>query len=183
MISEGQKAIDFKVEDINGNVIDLSSYQEHSVLLSFFRYASCPFCNLRINELINHYSWFKEVDVKIIAIFQSPKESILEYVTDKQEVPFPIIADPSRSIYNLYEVYSSRWGYFKGFLRILLLTKAFRKGFRPGKVEGIRTLIPADFIIEGSVIKKVYYGKNITDHMPIEEIEKYFSKSKHEEKK
>jgi hypothetical protein len=47
------------------------------------------------------------------------------------------------------------------------------KGFKAGKSEGAKTLIPADFIIDANLnISKSYYGKDIGDHMPIEMIMK-----------
>ena len=170
IIEKGQQAIDFQVEDISGNTIILSELQEKIILLSFFRYASCPFCNLRIQELIKHYSLFQEKELRILAFFQSPKESILEYVTSKQEVPFDIIADPTRKIYDLYGVYSSRWGYIKGLLHVRTFNKARRKGFRLGRMEGKTALIPADFLINNLKIIEAFYGKDISDHMPLEMI-------------
>lgn len=173
-VQKGSNAIDFQVEDINGNNIILSQLKEQLILLSFFRYASCPFCNLRIAQLITYYPQFQKAGLEILAFFQSPKESIQQYIIEKHEkLPFPVVADPSHKVYDLYGVKSSRWGYFKGIIRLIPFTKAFRKGFRPGKVEGRVALIPADFLIDNLIIRKSYYGSNITDHMPLEDILDY----------
>lgn len=167
-LKEGQKAVDFEVKDIFGNEVSLSNYKGKKLLLSFYRYASCPLCNLRINELIQYEPIFRENGIEMLAIFQSSKESINEYV-GKQDAPFPIIADPQRELYKLYGVETSVWGTFRAFLKPGRFKEAMNKGFKPGKTEGAKTLIPADFIIDANLnISKLYYGKDIGDHMPVE---------------
>jgi peroxiredoxin len=53
------------------------------------------------------------------------------------------------------------------------LGKALKEGFLPGKVEGDMNMIPADFVIdEQGKILIAYYGKDISDHLEISEIEK-----------
>ena len=110
----------------------------------------------------------------MLAFFESPRESILKHV-GKQGVPFPIVADPERGIYELYGVESSWWGYLKGMLKFSRLYDAvIRKRFLPGKTEGKRAIVPADFLIGPNLtIHKAYYGKDIGDHLPIEEIERF----------
>jgi len=174
-LRNGQAAIDFEVEDVNGNQLVLSDFSDSPILLSFYRYASCPLCNIRVNELIKRYPNYKDAGLVVIAFFQSPHESIRKYVTSKQTLPFPIIADPSHTIYRKYGVTSSWWGYIKGLFRLHRFIKAFRNGFWVGKMENKFALIPADFLIRDSKIIKAYYGTNIGDHIPFEEIERFLS--------
>jgi peroxiredoxin len=165
--------MDFQLKDIMGNEIRLSLYRK-PVLLSFFRYASCPFCNLRVKQLSENYHEYHNSGLSIIAFFQSPIESIRKYVTEKQEIPFPIISDPEHRIYDLYGVYTSNWGYLKGVIKFITLIKAHLKGFHLGKMEGRRTLIPADFLIDESMmIIEAFYGTNISSHIDINVIENY----------
>lgn len=168
---DGDRAVDFAVEDLGGNFISLKDYAGKKLMLSFYRYASCPYCNLRVSRLINYYPQFHEKGLYMLAFFQSPKESILGRV-GKQNAPFPIIADPERKIYRKYGVGSSWKGFFKALFRISTNVETIKKGHLPGKMEGEKALIPADFLIGPDlIIKKAYYGKDITDHLPIKEIQ------------
>ncbi|MHA1978051.1 MAG: peroxiredoxin-like family protein [Candidatus Hodarchaeales archaeon] len=176
-LRDGNSAIDFEVEDIDGNRLILNKYYDRPILLSFYRYASCPLCNIRLNEFIQRYSDYKDAGLVVIAFFQSPRESIRKYVTSKHKVPFPIIADPSHKIYTKYGVTSSRWGYIKGLFRIHRFIKAFRKSYWIGKMENTYTLIPADFLIRDSNIVRAYYGTHIGDHIPFEEIDEFLEVS------
>ncbi len=167
---EGQKAKDLNTTDIFDNEITLENFKGKKILLSFYRYASCPLCNLRVSELIEQDNYFKEKGLEILAIFQSPKESILEYV-GKQNVPFPIIADPEQRLYKLYGVEVSCLGLIRALFKPGKFKEALNKGFHTGTMEGPKSRIPADFIIdENKIILKAYYGKDIGDHMPIEMI-------------
>lgn len=92
------KAIQFHVSDYRGQAIDLIEFKDQKVLISFFRGASCPFCNMRVQELIKRYPDFKEQKINIITFFASSKEDIANYA-GKQNTPFPVIPDPDLFYY------------------------------------------------------------------------------------
>ncbi len=85
----GQPAKDFTIEDILGNTIALTDYRDKHLMLSFYRYASCPLCNLRVQHLIQQYPSYNQKGLQMIAAFQSPPASIRKYV-GKQDIPFPV---------------------------------------------------------------------------------------------
>ncbi|MHA1953373.1 MAG: redoxin domain-containing protein [Candidatus Heimdallarchaeaceae archaeon] len=172
-LKAGEKAKDFSLMDISGNIISLSNYSKKKLMLSFYRYASCPLCNLRVQQLIQISKELETKGLILLAFFQSPKESIERYV-GKQEPPFPIIPDPERKIYKKYGINHSWIGYLRGGVSLTML-KALWKGFMVGKMEGKKNLLPADFLIENLIVKKAYYGKTISDHLPIDEIRAFIA--------
>lgn len=129
---QAQTLPEFSVMDINGEIQSPEKYMGQKWMLSFFRYASCPACNLRIHELTKVYDELQEKGFSILAVFESPKESILDYVA-KDELPFPIIPDPERELYKLYSIESSWIKYILGAPTVM---KAILKGIFPGKMEG-----------------------------------------------
>ncbi|BEP29555.1 redoxin domain-containing protein [Helicovermis profundi] len=160
----------FKVKDIKGQDIDLRNYKGKYTLVSFYRYASCPLCNLRISELIENEPLLKEKGLSMIAFFESSNDTLNKYM-EKQKSPFPIIGDPKRKIYKNFGVEASLLGYIIGGLNLKRMSKAFSKGFKLGKSDGIKTLLPADFLLDSNhKIIRAYYGKDIGDHLPIEEL-------------
>ncbi|MFW9854978.1 MAG: redoxin domain-containing protein [Candidatus Thorarchaeota archaeon] len=175
-VIEGQHAIKFQARDIYNNRIALDDFSAHPLYLCFFRYASCPFCNLRFSELITKYPRLhSEYNLQILAFFQSPKELISKYVEKRQgNIPFPVIPDPNHEVYRLYGVYASKWGYIRGYFRWGKFLRAIKRGFHLGIMDGIRTLIPASFLIDQGIVVKAYYGSDITDHLPLSAIHEYF---------
>ena len=170
-IQAGEPARDFQVKDIFDQPRALADYRGRRLMLSFYRYASCPLCNLRVHSLIQRHEFFRERGLHLLAFFQSPKESILNYI-GRQKAPFPIVADPEHIVYRAYGVESSWKGFLKGSFRIGDLLSASKKGFLPGKMEGNKAQIPADFLIGPELlVEKAFYGLDIGDHIPMSEIE------------
>jgi peroxiredoxin len=176
-IQPGQPAKNFSTEDISGKPVTLHDFKGKRLMLSFYRYAACPLCNLRMHQLIQQHASLVEKNLHLVAVFQSPKESILKYV-GRQSIPFPVIADPGRMLYQLYGIESSWSGFIKGSLRIASVTSALMKGFFPGKMEGIKSMVPADFLIGPDLtVQMAYYGSDIGDHLPIEKIYQWLDNS------
>jgi len=174
-IQSGEPAREFQVEDLFGKQISLKDFRGKKLLLSFYRYASCPLCNLRVHRLIEQYPRFHEKGLEMLAFFQSPAETIYRYV-GKQEAPFSIVPDPGHKVYRLYGVEGSVAGFVKASLRVGDMVSAARKGFLPGVMDGTVTLVPADFLIGPDLtVERAYYGKDIGDHLPIAEIEAWAS--------
>lgn len=173
-LTKGQKAPSFTTNDIWGNTIDLAQLRNKKILLSFFRYAECAVCQLRISEIMREKNKFKEQNIEVIAIFQSPAASLKVNITDKIHFDFTVIADPERVLYDLYAVKPSWIKLFRtmnlsGVKRVI---KSVKAGFKPGgKVEGQFHQIPADFIIDQNQnILVAKYGNSVIDHIPLSEI-------------
>ena len=53
-IKKGDVINELSLPSVDGSVFDLESIKGKKSLISFYRYSSCPFCHLRINETINN---------------------------------------------------------------------------------------------------------------------------------
>jgi len=164
------KAPHFAVFDIHGNLVDLSDYRNKKVLIGFYRHAACPFSNLRVHELKKNYEEFTSRGLEVITIFQSPKESIARYV-GKQNPPFPLVDDPRMTLYFIYKVGQSILRGFLFWTKLGTYSQAISKGFKPGKLEGNRFRLPAEFIVDSRMhIVKAKYGEDLGDFLTIDEI-------------
>jgi peroxiredoxin Q/BCP len=169
-IKEGSAAISFKASDLNGNSINLEDFKGQKLALIFFRKASCPFCNLGLQELIRRYEELENKGIKVVTLFASSKEDVLKYA-GKQNPPFSIIPDGDFKIYEKYGVEVSYIGMLKSLFKPVKMFKAVSGGFLSFKSMTEEPVIPADFLIdENQKIYKAYYGKDYDDHMPISEI-------------
>jgi len=176
-LKPGDKAPPFEAVTMDDQSIDLAGFHDQKLLLAFFRYASCPLCNLRISELIRHQPELQLRGLHILAIFQSPSERLQKYA-GRQRPPFPMIADPDHHLYRLYGVESSWGGFLKGSLRLGSLATATARGFLPGPMDGDKARIPADFLIgPGLIIQTAYYGTDIGDHLPLRAIHRWLAQA------
>ncbi len=163
----GERAPVFNVTALDGREVRVGDQNEGHVLLSFYRYASCPFCNLRVREVNAAATDLADRGIAALAVFHSPPERLGLYMED-QTFRFPLIADPGLGLYRAYGVEKSWPGFLKGMMNIRALMRAFKNGHLPGRMDGPKNTIPADFLISpGGVIVDVYYGGDMTDHIPL----------------
>lgn len=160
----------FVGEDFRGRKVNLKDYRNNRVLLSFFRTASCPFCNMRVQELIKKEQEFKKRGIEIIAFFSSNKEEISSYA-GKQNPWFATVADPEKKIYTLYGIEESSKGMINIMMKPTKMMKMMTSGFFNLKSMKAAPIIPADFLLnEELVIEKAYYGKDFGDHIDLNEV-------------
>ena len=173
--SSGTKVKKIKLPAIDGSIFDTTSLAGRPYLLSFYRFASCPFCNLRVNELVRRFDEFGS-DFTIVAIFDSPLDNLKRF-TEGHEAPFPILADENNKYYREYQIEKSLTGMLKGMIfRMPTLLKGIFKGYLPYVFKGSLITMPADFLIDKEgIIQVAYYGKDEGDHLSFDTI-KDFSK-------
>ncbi len=166
----GAMAPELRGPDFLGRPQDLAALRGRPVLLSFYRYASCPLCNLRMRELILAHPRLQARGLTLLAVFQSPAASMAEYV-GRQDAPFPLLPDPQLQHYRRWGV-ESRWSALLSPAAWGLALRAMAAGHWPGRIEGPVDRCPADFLIDAEGrIARAYYGRDIGDHLPLAEIE------------
>lgn len=171
-IAIGQLAPTFKRQTYKGDTVELDQYRGQKVWLGFYRWASCPLCNLRMSELLEHHREFEKAGIQLIGVFQSPAENIEKYV-GKQGIPFPIIPDPELELYATYGVHARLAGMF--YPRVIgRALRAMAKGFFSLHMDGPKAMVPADFLVDPEgVVWKAYYGSAVSDHIPFDEVREF----------
>ena len=81
-------------------------------MLSFFRFAACPFCNLRIPDLVSRYDELGD-NFSIVALFDSSLANLQRHA-ERHHAPFPILADERNIYYRDYGIERSLLGTLKG---------------------------------------------------------------------
>ena len=161
---------------IDGELFNLDVVKGKRNMLSFFRFALCPFCNLRVDQLVSRFEELGET-FTIIAIFDSPLDNLQKHAQD-HDAPFPILADPENIYYRKYGIERSFAGVLKGMVfRMSPLLKGMFKGYLPLQIRGSMTTMPADFLVdEFGVIQKAWYGRGEGNHLSFEEIKRFSEK-------
>jgi len=170
----GQQLPQLSGQSCDNGVINLTDYRGARLILSFYRYAACPFCNLRIHHFIDKYkSDYTKRGINAIAVFQSPQKSITKYL-NKHQAPFDIIADPKQEWYKIMGLSTSWLGFMAGAANMNQALEARRKGMMNINPEGPPNRLPADFLIGADgTVEVTYYAKNISDHIPFEAIDRW----------
>lgn len=167
-----QKAIGEKV-----SLTDLYNINDQPVVipqggkythLQFRRFAGCPVCNLHLQSFFKRAEALKAKNVHEVIVFHASKKRMFENVL---EVPFDLIADPSRKLYKNFGVESS-W-------RALLSVKTLKQAIKGIRKFGLKTPqsleaelgLPADFLIdENGKIISLKYGTHADDQWSVDDV-------------
>lgn len=164
----GASAPSFSALTLSGATVHVPD-RARVVHLQFRRFAGCPICNLHLRQVARRHEEIVAAGIHEVALFHSSVESMRPFQGD---LPFDVIADPERRIYDQYAVSAS--------LRSILDPRAWG-GFVRGtfarhpsssmRGEGGHTGLPADFLIgrDGRVLA-VKYGTHADDQWSVDEL-------------
>lgn len=145
--------------------------------LQFRRFAGCPVCHLHLRAFVTRSSEIAAAGISEIVVFHSSREALLEHASD---FPFPIVADPTRSLYLEFGVEAAP--------RALLDPRAWwpvvraiaysawgivRHGRRmpPLAPQGGSLGLPADFLIgRDGRVRASRYGAHANDQWSVDEL-------------
>jgi len=178
----GQPAPSFSVADIYGQRVDLAAYRGRPLLISFYRAAVCPLCNMRLWHLLNRYPTYQRQGLNVIAFFESAPDYARAYL-DRFRAPFPLVADLGCEVYTRYGLRTSWLGTARGTLRRSVYREARRLQIGdwrllPGffAMDGRKFRMPADFLLgPDQTIRVAYYGRDSGDFLLFSELEYYLT--------
>jgi thioredoxin-dependent peroxiredoxin len=179
-IKVGQQAPDFVAQDLSGRPVALADYQGTNLLLSFYRAAACPLCNVRTSLLINRHPMYQRQGVQLLAFFESSPAYAHRYL-DRLRAPFPLLIDAAHTIYRLYGLETSWFG--AAYAR-LFRGAAYREAARHHigsrfvenlfQMDGHFARLPAEFVIGPDLrVRAAYYGRDAGDFMLFSELDRY----------
>ena len=163
----------FRQVDVFERIIDLEDYRGKKVLVAFFRHAGCPFCNLRVHNLMKVHEALKEQGLEMIFFFESKKDIILRSTFHQEISPIPLISDPEKAQYGAYGLESSGWksavGHLTSFVSTAIQAKLKGLPMHPmADGESIKT-IPAEFLLDESlIIRELHYSQHLSDRMSMD---------------
>jgi thioredoxin-dependent peroxiredoxin len=171
---KGDKISDVKLPAISGITVNTADFRGQRYMLSFFRFAGCPFCNLRMHELTKR---FKELgdDFTIVAVFDSPLDNLQKY-SSQHQAPFHVLADEKNNYYRQYDIRQSFIGLLRGAVTRLpvVLYAVVVKRYLPLAIKGKLATMPADFLVdEQGIIQRAHYGHDPGDHVDFEQVKAF----------
>jgi peroxiredoxin Q/BCP len=169
-LTVGSNAPVFAADALGGRRVDLAALRGRTVLLKFYRFATCPVCNWHMQAFIHEYRTLEALGLTTIVLFHSPGEKIAR--VRRAPAPFDIVADPGRRIFGAYGVEKSWTAMFSPSV-MWAYAHALEAGFAPGLLtsDGGITGNPADFIIGADGrIAFAHYGSHYADALGVKQI-------------
>ncbi|MET3696161.1 peroxiredoxin [Bacillus oleivorans] len=95
-IGVGDKAPNFALEDMEGNVHKLSDYEGQGVFLNFWG-TWCEPCKVEMPYMENQYSYYKDDGVTILAVNVGESTMAVEKFVEEYGMTFPVLRDTKSS--------------------------------------------------------------------------------------
>ena len=100
-LEPGDKAPDFKVNDQDGNPVQLSDLKGKKVVLYFYPKDNTPGCTAEACNLRDNYSRFQKEGYEVLGVSTDSEKSHRNFI-EKQQLPFRLLADTEKEIHEKY---------------------------------------------------------------------------------
>ena len=107
MPETGQQAPRFQGPIQSGEVISSDDFKGRRIALYFYPRDNTSGCTKQACNLRDNYEALEREGIAIIGVSDDPVESHLKFA-EKQQLPFPLIADTDRTILNAYGVWGEK---------------------------------------------------------------------------
>ena len=175
-ISAGDPIDPVELTTIDGTRIALPA-ADRITHLQFRRFAGCPVCDLHLNSFVRRRAEIERAGIREILFFHSSAADLRVHARD---LPFPVVADPDKSLYARFGVEAGRraltdprvWPYIlRGVLRSLVRVIAGRQAMPPIVPEGGSFGLPADFLIGADgILLACKYGEHAYDQWSVDDL-------------
>lgn len=112
MLTEGDKAPAFKLQQTDGDTVDSSSFAGKKVVLYFYPKDNTPGCTKEACSIRDGYDDLSKTGVAIYGISPDDVDSHRKF-TEKFGLPFPLLADPGHKVAEKFGVWVEKNMYGK----------------------------------------------------------------------
>jgi peroxiredoxin len=169
----GNAAPDFDAPDADDSQFSLRNARGRRVWLTFYRFATCPFCGLRIHEVDAFLNEKQPRDAVVLSVFSTPRDKLRDPRPQSWRA-MRVLPDPDSKLYEKYGVESSLLGMLHP-ANFGTGIRASRAGlFRDVKRDGPATRMPAEFLIdESGTLSEAHYGSHPADHITFARVDAF----------
>jgi peroxiredoxin Q/BCP len=122
MLNVGDKAPQFKLNDQDGNVVQLSDFKGRKLVIYFYPKDQTPGCIKEACSFRDNIDVFKKHDIAVLGVSIDSEKSHQNFIK-KQALNFPLLADVEKEMVNNYEVWGEKSMYGRTYMG------TFRKTF------------------------------------------------------
>ncbi|WP_078551921.1 thiol-disulfide oxidoreductase ResA [Bacillus alkalicellulosilyticus] len=102
-IQIGAKSINFVLEDIDGQLVELNEYKGKGVFLNFWG-TFCPECVTEMPIMEQLYQEYSDKGIELIAINAGETKLSVQRFVERMNLSFPVVIDTGKGIYDAYGI-------------------------------------------------------------------------------
>ena len=120
-LKTGDPAPDFTLPDPDGTPVTLSSFRGMKVVVYFYPAASTPGCTTQACDFRDNIASLTTAGYRVLGISPDTAEAQRKF-RDEEQVPFPLLCDPSREVLEAYGAWGEKKLYGKTVTGVLRST-------------------------------------------------------------
>jgi peroxiredoxin Q/BCP len=111
-LSPGDPAPDFTLPDADGKQVSLADYRGRRVIVYFYPAAMTPGCTKEACDFRDNLASLDGAGIDVVGISPDKPEKLAKF-REAQQLTFPLLSDPSRSVLEAYGAYGEKTLYGK----------------------------------------------------------------------
>lgn len=111
-LQAGDKAPEFSLPDADGNTVKLSDYRGRKVVVYFYPAASTPGCTKQACDFRDNLAELNEAGIDVVGISPDKPEKLAKF-RDKEQLSFPLLSDPERTVLTAWGAFGEKTMYGK----------------------------------------------------------------------
>ena len=111
-LSPGDPAPDFTLPDADGKQVSLADYRCRRVIVYFYPAAMTPGCTKEACDFRDNLASLDGAGIDVVGISPDKPEKLAKF-RESQQLTFPLLSDPSRSVLEAYGAYGEKTLYGK----------------------------------------------------------------------
>ena len=115
ILQEGTKAPAFKRKDQDGNTISLSDFKGKKLIIYFYPADMTPTCTVQACNLRDNFGLLKNKGFSVIGISPDDEKKHKKF-EEKNDLPFPLIADVDHTIIDKFGVWGEKQLYGRKYM-------------------------------------------------------------------
>ena len=108
----GDEAPAFSLPDADGNIVSLADYRGRKIIVYFYPAASTPGCTKEACDFRDNLASLDGAGIDVVGISPDKPEKLAKF-REAQQLTFPLLSDPSRSVLEAYGAYGEKTLYGK----------------------------------------------------------------------
>lgn len=170
LLKPGDTAPDFRLPALGGGDLRLSSLRGQKVWLVFNRQATCMICNPHNAAIIELHEQVRASGIRVVTVWGSDLPGLRQGI-GQLTPPYPVLSDPSDTVYDSYGVQRSLLGALDSRNMPTIRQGLAMVGLGGLKTDGEFTRMPAEFLLdEQGRIVHAHYNAYGSDFMPTERV-------------
>jgi peroxiredoxin Q/BCP len=111
-LAAGDTAPDFTLPDADGNPVRLADYRGQNVVVYFYPAASTPGCTKQACDFRDNLAELNEAGFAVLGVSPDQPAKLAKF-RDKEQLTFPLLSDPDRTVLSAYSAFGEKMMYGK----------------------------------------------------------------------